>query len=185
MTQDMFNCKTIVIDRNKTMKKMTGIFLFSSKTHNDINFSTEGISGVLDTSNAIISDTSDNFTNPKKAWILERPGSLYYLLRGNVAMMPMSVPVCLEDISDECLPRKTQIMPQLSPEAKDGFELLRFLLPRYERIPFVFRGNITVLYDGEVKSLFDIDDKTYIRTLYIEAPKDATISISDLTISIV
>ena len=85
-------------------------------------------------------------------------------------MIPMSVPVCLEDISDECLPCKTQIMPQLNSETKDVFE--------------IFRGNITVLYDGEVKSLFDIDDKTYIRTLYIEAPKDAAISISDLTISI-
>ena len=73
MTQDLFNCKMIIIDRNKTMKKMTGIFPFSPKTLKDINFNTEGIGGVLDTSNTIISDTSDKFTNPKKLGSWKNP----------------------------------------------------------------------------------------------------------------
>ena len=181
MTQELFNCKTVVVDQHGNLKSNLGIFLRYSHANDDINFNAECIGGVLDTSNSIISANVEAFSDPQKGWILERPGSLYYLVRGNVGMIPISVPLYLEGILDNLLPRKTVIMPQLLPEAKEGIEILRFILPRKENIPYVFRGNINVLYDGEVQSI--VDDMTYIRSLYIEVPKNASITVSEKTIT--
>jgi len=182
MTTDLFNCKTVVVDHSGNVKSNAGIFLFVSHANHDINFNAECIGGVLDTSNALISSDPTTFSDPQKAWIWERPGSLYYLMRGSVGMMPVSVPLYLEGIQDNQLPRKTIIRPQLLPDAKEGMEILRFILPRKEMIPYMFSGNITVLYDGEVQSI--IDDLTYIRTLYIEASKNASITVSKNKITI-
>jgi len=179
---DLFNCRTISIDEKGNVRDSHGIFLFHANSSNGLNFSTEDTIGTISSSDAIVSTEVAQFSDPQKAWILERPSSLYYLMRGSVAMKKTIVPVCLENVPDEDLPTRTIIGPTLTPLSTEGKETLRFLLPRYEKVPYDFRGNICILYDGEIPSI--IDDLTCLRTVYITAPAKAKVSINNKIITV-
>jgi len=180
--KDLFNCRTISIDKNGELRDSYGIFLFSAAGSSGLCFSTEDTVGTIAAADAIIAREYAQFTDPQKAWILDRGNSLYYLMRGSVAMKTIPIPVCLENTADADLPTKLILAPMLMPISNEGKDTLRFLLPRYEKIPYEFRGNISILYDGEIPSI--IDDLTYLRTVYVTAPAHTKVTINDNVITI-
>lgn len=180
--KDLFNCRTISIDKKGELRDSHGIFLFSATGSSGLCFSTEDTVGTIAAADAIVTGEYARFNDPQKAWILDRGNSLYYLLRGSVAMKTIPIPVCLENTEDADLPTRLILAPMLMPLSAEGKDTLRFLLPRVEKVPYEFRGNINILYDGEIPSI--IDDMTYLRTVYITAPAQAKVTINGNIITI-
>lgn len=181
--KESFNCKTVSIDAKGKVKEAYGIFLFFAHSSSGLNFSTEDTIGTIASADAIVSNDFSDFNKPDKAWIATYGNSLFYLMRGSISMKRISIPVYFENVYDEPLPTRTILAPTLIPQSIVGMETIRFLIPRIQNVPYEFRGNINILYDGEIPSI--IDDLTYLRTVYIAAPKNANITVSDNVITII